>query len=63
MCMRKIKEINEEGVTIMIVEQNAKQAVSIADRIFVLEDGKLALSGGKNILMDKRIQHIYFGGR
>lgn len=60
---RKIVEINEEGVTIMIVEQNAKQATRIADRIFVLEDGKIALSGDKNILKDKRIEHIYLGGR
>ena len=60
---KKIQEINEEGTTMIIVEQNAKQAVSIADRIFVLEDGKVALSGGRNILRDKRIQHIYLGGR
>lgn len=60
---RKIVEINEEGVTIIIVEQNAKQATKIADRIFVLEDGKLALSGNKGILKDKRIEKIYLGGR
>ena len=59
---RKIVEINEEGVTIMIVEQNAKQATAIADRIFVLEDGKLALSGDKSLLKSKKIQHIYLGG-
>ena len=46
----------------MIVEQNAKQATAIADRIFVLEDGKLALSGDKSILKTKKIQHIYLGG-
>lgn len=60
---RKIKEINEEGVTIAIVEQNAKQATQIADKIFVLEDGKIALSGNKNILKDKRLEKIYLGGR
>ena len=60
---RKIVEINEEGVTIIIVEQNAKQATKIADRIFVLEDGKLALSGNKDILKDKKIEKIYLGGR
>lgn len=60
---KKIVEINEEGVTIMIVEQNAKQATKIADRIFVLEDGKVALSGNRHILKDKRIEHIYLGGR
>ncbi len=60
---KKIIEINEEGVTIIIVEQNAKQATKIADKIFILEDGKVVFSGGKNILKDKRIEHIYLGGR
>ena len=59
---RKIKEINEEGVTVMIVEQNAKQATAIADKIFVLEDGKVALSGSRSILKTRKIQHIYLGG-
>ena len=58
----KIQEINEEGVTIMMVEQNAKQATAIADKIFVLEDGKVALSGNKSLLKTKKIQHIYLGG-
>lgn len=60
---KKIVEINEEGVAIIIVEQNARQATKIADKIFVLEDGRIALSGDKNILKDKRIEKIYLGGR
>ena len=60
---KKIQEINKEGVTIMIVEQNAKQATAIADKIFVLEEGKVALSGNKSLLKTKKIQHIYLGGR
>ena len=59
----KIKEINKEGVFIIIVEQNAKKAVEIADKTYILEDGKVALKGGKEILEDKRIKDIYFGGR
>ena len=59
---RKIKEINDEGVAIMIVEQNAKQATHIADKIFVLEDGKVALSGNRSLMKTKKIQHIYLGG-
>ncbi len=58
----KIKEINKTGVTIIIVEQNAKQAVNIANKTYVLEDGKVALHGGKEILKDERIKDIYFGG-
>ncbi|KKS39726.1 MAG: ABC transporter, ATP-binding protein [Candidatus Kuenenbacteria bacterium GW2011_GWA2_42_15] len=59
----KIKEINSSGVGIVIVEQNAKLAVEIADRTYVLEDGQIALSGGKEILSDEKIKDIYFGGR
>ncbi|MBW3004151.1 ABC transporter ATP-binding protein [Candidatus Woesearchaeota archaeon] len=59
----KIVEINKEGISVIIVEQNAKQAVKIADRTYVLEDGKIALEGGKEILKDKKIKNIYFGGR
>lgn len=58
----KIKELNEEGISIIIVEQNAKQAVSISDKTYVLESGKVALSGGPEILEDKQIKNIYFGG-
>lgn len=60
---QKIIEINKQGVTIIIVEQNAKQAVSIANRTYILEDGKVALTGGKEILKNKKIKDIYFGGR
>ena len=45
-----IKKMNKEGISIIIVEQNAKKAVEIADRTYVLEDGKIALTGGKEIL-------------
>jgi len=59
----KIQEINKEGVSIIIVEQNAKAAVEIADRTYILEDGKIALTGGKEILKNPKIKNIYFGGR
>jgi len=59
----KIKEINKKGVSVIIVEQNAKQAMEIANKTYILEDGKIALKGGKEILKDKRIKNIYFGGR
>ncbi|MBU0456878.1 MAG: ABC transporter ATP-binding protein, partial [Nanoarchaeota archaeon] len=50
---KKIKEIHKEGVSIIIVEQNAKQAMEIADKTYVLESGKIALQGGKEILKNK----------
>ena len=58
----KIVEINKEGVSIIIVEQNAKQAIEIAHRTYILENGKVALEGGKEILKNVRIKNIYFGG-
>jgi branched-chain amino acid transport system ATP-binding protein len=59
----KIEEINRQGVGIIIVEQNARQAVKIANRTYILEDGKIALEGKKEILENPRIKNIYFGGR
>lgn len=59
---KKVKDINKQGVTIVIVEQNAKQAIKIADQVYVLEEGKVALFGGKKILSNKKLQKIYLGG-
>ena len=46
----------------MIVEQNAKQAVSMANRTYILENGKIALEGDKEILNSSKLKNIYFGG-
>lgn len=59
---KRIQDINKEGCAILMVEQNAKAACAIADTIFVLEEGKVALKGGKKLLNDARIKHIYLGG-
>ena len=59
----KIIQLNKEGIAIIIVEQNAKQAVKIASKTFVLEDGKIALQGGREILKSRKIKSVYFGGR
>ena len=58
----KIKEINKEDVAVVVVEQNAKQAAKIADTIIVLEQGKVALQGGKELMKSKKLANIYFGG-
>lgn len=47
-----IQKINADGTTVLLVEQNAKKALSIADRAYVLETGKIALSGDAKELMD-----------
>lgn len=57
-----IKEINQEGVSILLVEQNAPQALSISDMAFVLEEGRIALSGkGQDLLNDDHIRRLYLG--
>lgn len=59
---KQIEKIRQDGITIIIVEQNAKQAVQLADRTYVLENGRIALQGGKEILENEKIKKIYFGG-
>lgn len=58
-----IKELNAAGTTILLVEQNAQMALSIADRGYVLETGTIAATGtGKELLHDPAVQKAYLGG-
>lgn len=58
-----IQEINKQGTTILLIEQNAKMALSIADRGYVLETGKVVLSGpGKELLESEEVKKAYLGG-
>ena len=58
-----IQEINDKGTTILLVEQNAKRALAIADRAYVLETGKITLEGtGEELANDERVQKAYLGG-
>lgn len=57
-----IKEISESGTTVLLVEQNAKKALSIADRAYVLETGKIVMSGdAKKMMDDESIKKAYLG--
>jgi branched-chain amino acid transport system ATP-binding protein len=57
-----VREINEGGVTVLLVEQNAAQALSLADRGYVLETGEIVLEGsGRELLADDRIRAAYLG--
>ena len=57
-----IKEISASGTTVLLVEQNAKKALSIADRAYVLETGKIVLSGdAKELMNDESIKKAYLG--
>ncbi|MBI2943081.1 MAG: ABC transporter ATP-binding protein [Candidatus Wallbacteria bacterium] len=60
---RKLQEVHREGVGILLVEQNAFAALSIANRGYVMETGKLALGGpAGELLDDPRVQAAYLGG-
>lgn len=55
-----IKEINDSGTTVLLVEQNAKKALSIANRAYVLETGRIALSGdAKELMNDESVKKAY----
>jgi branched-chain amino acid transport system ATP-binding protein len=57
-----IKELNAAGTTILLVEQNAQMALSIANRGYVLETGKISMSGNaRDLLTDERVQKAYLG--
>lgn len=58
-----ITDVKAEGVTVLVVEQNAHKALSIADRAYVLETGSLVLEGtGKELLNSDKVREAYLGG-
>jgi branched-chain amino acid transport system ATP-binding protein len=61
--VRIIKNINQSGVSIVLVEQNARMAFNISRRLYVLEVGRIALAGPSSVLAkDERVKKAYFGG-
>ena len=57
-----IREVNKQGITILLVEQNAKMALAISDRAYVLETGTITLSGdAQELLNDARVKKAYLG--
>ena len=57
-----IRDINAAGQTVLLVEQNARMALELSDRAYVMEPGKFAFSGtGKDLLDDDRVRQIYLG--
>ncbi|HFU4084194.1 TPA: ABC transporter ATP-binding protein [Streptococcus suis] len=58
-----IQDIQKQGTTVLLIEQNANKALTIADRGYVLETGKVALSGtGKELLASEEVKKAYLGG-
>lgn len=59
---RTLRDINRRGLTIFLVEQNVRQALKIADRAYVLENGRIVLQGsGAELLDDARVREAYLG--
>lgn len=57
-----VRNINQDGTAILLVEQNARLALSIADRAYVMDGGKITLTGtGKELLNNPEVRHAYLG--
>ena len=58
-----IKDINKDGTTVLLVEQNAGKSLAISDRAYVLENGSIVLTGtGKELAASEQVQKAYLGG-
>ena len=60
---KMIKKLKDDDISLLIVEQNAKKAIEIADRTYLLEDGKIVLKGDSEIIKHEKIKNVYLGGR
>ena len=57
-----LREINDEGVAILLVEQNIRDSLNIANRGYVLEEGKIIIEGkGRELLSNDHIKEVYLG--
>ena len=57
-----LRKINEDGVTILLVEQNIRDSLNIANRAYVLEEGKIIIEGeGRELLSNDHIKEVYLG--
>ena len=58
-----IKDVNKQGMTVLLVEQNAQMALSVADRAYVLETGRIVMEGtGAELLSNEKVRSAYLGG-
>ena len=56
-----IRQLNERGITILLVEQNVQHAIELAETTFVLESGRITLSGGRELKMNEHVRRAYLG--
>ena len=60
--LKTIRELNREGITCLLVEQNVALSLKLASRAYVLENGRITLSGsGAELLADDRVRSAYLG--
>ena len=60
---RIIEDIHKNGTTVLLVEQNARMALAVADRAYVLETGKITLEGtGSELAKSEKVRKAYLGG-
>ena len=63
-ALAKIEELKSEDIGILLVEQNARKAFQVADRGYVLEIGKIVLSGsGEELSSNEKVREAYLGGK
>ena len=63
-CFQVLKDLNAAGTTILLVEQNARKALSIADHAFIMESGRIVLEGSPEKLSENEdVQEFYLGVR
>lgn len=59
-----IRQINKDGTTVLLIEQNANMALHIADRAYVIENGRIAMEGtGKELLENEKVKEAYLGAK
>ena len=57
-----IRQIHAAGTTVLLIEQNANMALNVADRAYVIENGKIAMEGtGQELLSDEKVRAAYLG--
>ncbi|HAJ11068.1 MAG TPA: ABC transporter ATP-binding protein, partial [Comamonadaceae bacterium] len=57
-----VRDVSAQGVTILLVEQNAQRALQIADRGYVMDSGEITMTGtGKELLVDPKVREAYLG--
>jgi branched-chain amino acid transport system ATP-binding protein len=58
----KIKEINREGITVVLVEQDIKRSLKASNWTYIFQQGRIALSGDPSVLTEEEVKKSYFGG-